>query len=289
MIAATSRLPERLAYGMFATVARLFIRFATKRRELGITNLRRAFPDADEQWLDRTVRRATVNAFQNVLDMVLMLRHLERGTFHDRVDSKALADLEVDGAWLGLAAHLGSWEVSAIGCAQLGRETHAIGRLPKNPLLAQFLYEKRGKSGLILHPRRGGIRPLARALHDGKVGLQVIDQNQRLRGIFVPFCGTLAATERSAATLVLKRGYPMRFGSAIRVGRDFRFQFDVVEVLPPEPTGDTEADLTALCTRINETVEDFARRYPEQYLWIHDRYRTRPPAEAQACNASLAS
>lgn len=288
-VAVVSRLPERFAYWLFARTADLYLRFASRRRELGRTNLSLAFPDADEDFLRRTLREATRNAFQNVLDAMLMLRHVEKGTFAERVDTSVPRALKPEGAFLGLAAHLGSWEVSAIGIASLVEEGHAIGRMPKNPKLAALLRQKRESAGLNLHNRRGGIRPLARALVRGHAGMLVVDQNQRRRGMFVPFFGKLASTDRSAATLALKRGYPIMFGTAVRKGPGFRFVFDVEMVDLPAPTGDEDQDLYEACAQINRTIEVFVRRYPSQYLWIHDRFRTRPPSETAECPASLAS
>ena len=159
-------------------------------------------------------------------------------------------------------------------------ECHLIGRVPKNPLTAEFLRQYRERSGLIVHPRRGGIRPVARALARGKVALQVIDQNQRLRGVFVPFFGRIASTERGAATLAVRRGYPVLVGVACRLDGRYRFRIEVAAVLRAEPTGDLERDVAEMARRVNEALEELVRRHPEQYLWIHNRYRTRPPDEA---------
>ena len=146
----------------------------------------------------------------------------------------------------------------------------------KNPLQQRYITESRAKVGLHLHPRRGGIRGLARALARGCVGLQAVDQNQRRRGVFVPFFGRLASTERSAATLAVRKGYPIMVGSCRRVGRGFRFKTHIDALIYGEATGDTEADVERLVRRINERLEQHILAAPEQYLWIHNRYRTRP-------------
>jgi len=98
----------------------------------------------------------------------------------------------------------------------------------------------------------------------------------------VPFFGRVASCERSAATLAVRRGYPLLVGCALRVGGRFRFRLVAGPPFVPERTGDVEADVLAAVRRINEHAEDLVRRFPDQYLWIHDRYRTRPPAERSA-------
>jgi KDO2-lipid IV(A) lauroyltransferase len=127
-------------------------------------------------------------------------------------------------------------------------------------------------------PRRGGIRDLAGCLAAGRVGLMVVDQNQRLRGVFAPFFGEIASCERGAVSLALRHGYPIMVGVALRRGRGFRFELVAAEPFVLTPTGDKQADLLAGVTRVNAAVEELVRQAPEQYLWIHDRYRTQRPA-----------
>jgi KDO2-lipid IV(A) lauroyltransferase len=134
----------------------------------------------------------------------------------------------------------------------------------------------RERGGLVIHPRRGGVRDLARALAAGEVGLQAVDQNQRLRGVFVPFFGELASCERAAVSLALRFGYPIVVGAALRVGGGFRFRFVLHGPFRLNVTGDRAADLRAGVLRVNQEIERLVRMAPDQYLWIHDRYRTQP-------------
>jgi KDO2-lipid IV(A) lauroyltransferase len=106
----------------------------------------------------------------------------------------------------------------------------------------------------------------------------VVDQNQRLRGVFAPFFGEIASCERGAVTLALRRGYPIIVGVALRIGRGFRFELVTADPFVLEHTGDKQKDLYAGVVRVNQAIEGLVRRAPEQYLWIHDRYRTQPVA-----------
>jgi KDO2-lipid IV(A) lauroyltransferase len=150
----------------------------------------------------------------------------------------------------------------------------------RNPLLQRWILGNRQRGGLHIHPRRGGVRDLARALAAGGVGLQAVDQNQRLRGVFAPFFGEIASCERAAASLALRNGYPIVVGVALRKGHGFRFEFVALEPFVLRRTGDKQADLHAAVVRINQAIERLVRLAPEQYLWIHDRYRTKAPATA---------
>jgi KDO2-lipid IV(A) lauroyltransferase len=273
-------LPERLGYACMAAVASLWLACVPSRRRLGRAHLDLAYPGRfTRRQANRVLRRSTANAFQNVLDMLHAARHLERGTIQERIDLGSARDTLIDPPYIGISPHLGSWEVGALAMAMLSGEAHAIGRVPKNPLIARYLRRCRERIGLVLHDRRGGIRPTARALAEGKVGLQVIDQNQRKRGVFAPVFGRLASCERSAATLAVRKGYPLVTAVAFRVGGRFRFRLVLLAPFVPERRGDPEEDVYAAVVQINECAEQVVRMDPEQYLWIHDRYRTRPPGE----------
>ena len=280
-IALANLLPEPLAYGLAGTLGRLFLRFAPRRRALALTMLRRAFPGRADAELLAIARRATGNLFQVGVDLVRATRWIRSGRLRERIDfGDAPAILEREpGGVLGLTGHLGSWEIAGLSVATLGRETHAIAREFKNPLIQRFLVRSRSAIGLNVHPRRGGIRAVAFALRRGHVCLQVVDQNQRLRGVFVPFFGELASTERSAARLALRMKAPIYVGAAVRSGRGFRFRVVLGERIAITPTGDVDADVAAVMTQVNRALERLILAWPEQYLWIHDRYRTRPPAQ----------
>lgn len=274
-----TRVPERLGYAVLAGIARTWLWCAPGRRRIGLDNLALAFPSGiGARERRRLVGRSTACVFQNVLDMVHTVRHVRNRTMHERVELAPDAAAVPPAPFIGCTMHLGSWEAAGTAVALWTEEAHVIGRLLKNPLTAAWLRRQRERSGLVLHDRRGGIRPVARALARGKVALQAVDQNQRLRGAFVPFFGRLASCERAAATLAVRRGYPLVVGCAERLEGRFLFRMHVMPPFVPARTGDVEADVLRAVSRINEQVEELVRRFPDQYLWIHDRYRTRPPA-----------
>ena len=280
---ALSILPERLAYGATAFLARMFLWFQPRRVRLGLENLALAYPDVEggpsaaERM--RTVRGGVASAFQNVVDLALVNRWMRRGRLRERVDVTAVESNRPVGAYFGLTLHLGSWEVAAAAAATVVPRVDVIGRLPRNPLFAGYLRRQREAFGVFVHARRGAMRPIARALAEGSMVVHGVDQNQRLRGVFAPFFGRLAASERGAATLAVRRGYPIVLGVCVRTAVGFHFKVVTTPPIEISRTGDLEADVQLTVTRINAAAETLVRLYPDQYLWIHDRYRTRPPEE----------
>ncbi|HEX6812751.1 MAG TPA: lysophospholipid acyltransferase family protein [Planctomycetota bacterium] len=272
--------PQWIGYTFADLLGRLFFRFDRRRRGYALHMLRNAYPQLAERELLRIGSRATGNLFKVPLDMARLTRLLARGGRIESVLDYRQADRTLASArpWLGLTAHLGNWEVGAVAVAQRVGTAHGVGRISRNPLLERWILANRARGGLTIHPRRGGIRGLAKALEAGNVGLMVVDQNQRLRGVFAPFFGETASCERSAITLALRRRYPIVIGVGLRRGRGFRFELVLSDPFVLERTGDKQKDLVAGVVRVNQMIEEIVRRAPEQYLWIHDRYRTQPPA-----------
>lgn len=270
--------PKTLAYGGAAMLGRVYFRLARRRQQLAMEFLRLAFPEGkSDRELRRIGARATGNVFKVPLDMIYSTKVIEQGRFLDHVDVTETREHLPDGPLIGVTAHLGSWEVAAIHYAAMGRETHVVVQSFKNPLQQRFITENRRRAGLHLHARRGGLRGLAGAVARGCIGLQAVDQNQRRRGVFVPFFGKLASTERSAATLALRKGYPIMTGTCRRVGSGFRFKTYIDELIYPQATGNLQEDIKVLARQINARLEQHILAAPDQYLWIHNRYRTRPP------------
>lgn len=278
-IGTAARVPQWLGYRLAAVLGRLWFRCDGRRRRFALKFLANAYPDLSEREQLRLGASATANLFMVPLDMARLTRLLARGRRISEVvksDETRQVFLDLPKPYLGLTPHLGSWEVGAAMIAELMGGAHGIARITKNPLLNDWLLNNRQQGGLCIHPRRGGLRGMARGMEEGQVGLQVIDQNQRLRGVYAPFFGKIASCERSAMSLALRKGYPVIIGAALRRGYRFEFELVVGEAFRPEVTGDKQADLLAAVTRANLALEKLIRRAPEQYLWIHDRYRTQP-------------
>jgi KDO2-lipid IV(A) lauroyltransferase len=278
-IGAAARVPESLGYGLARLLGRLYFRLDKRRRGYALHYLRNAFPHKTDRELQALGAISTGNVFCVPLDMARLTRLLGRGgDVRQVIDYEpARPALGMQPPFLGLTAHLGSWEVAAIAMAQQWGAAHGVARVSKNPLLQQWILDNRQAGGLHIHPRRGGIRGLAKALDDGGIGLQVVDQNQRLRGIWAPFFGEVASCERAAVSLALRRGLPITVGAALRVGRGFRFRLLLSAPFVLAKTGDKGKDLHAAVVQVNRHLEELIRQAPEQYLWIHDRYRTKPP------------
>ena len=266
-------LPERLSYGLAGALGRLFFRCSKRRRRLALRFLRIAYPGQNDTVLLDLGRRATGNMFKIPLDMVRVTEAIRRGTLPEVIDMTQAKSVFPPPPFIGITPHLGSWEMAAVAVAHLTHEAHVIVRTFRNPLLTRFVSENRRLAGLHLHARRGGIRGLIAAMRRGCVVMQAGDQRQRMRGVFVPFFGELASTERSGVTLALRQGCPIVVGRCERVGAGFRFRMVFSEAFHPEATDDREEDVRRAAAEVNRRLEEHILACPDQYVWIHDRYR----------------
>lgn len=170
--------------------------------------------------------------------------------------------------------HLGAWELSAFSHALMAEPMHVVVRPLDNPLLDAFVEARRAASGNIILGKKEAARGIFQALKDnGAVGI-LVDQNVGLdEGIFVNFFGRKACVSPTFAKLAARTGAAVIPGYAIWSPdeRKFVLRFDE----PVGITGNTLIDTQ----RIQNALERAIRAYPDQWLWIHRRWKTRPPGE----------
>jgi KDO2-lipid IV(A) lauroyltransferase len=174
------------------------------------------------------------------------------------------------------SGHFGHWELVALMQGFLGMPLALVTRRLDNPLLENRLARLRTLSGNEIIHRQGAVREMLKALRRNLGVAIVIDQDAKRSGIFVPFFGRPAATTPTLAAVALKTGVPIV--PVFSVPRPDG-SYDVI--YEPEVkvvnTGDRDADvhrLTAQCTAI---IEQWVRRHPEIWLWMHRRWKTAPP------------
>jgi KDO2-lipid IV(A) lauroyltransferase len=251
------------------------------RRRIALANLARAFPDLPTPARRRICRRS----YQH-----LGLMAVELGTMLARPVEETLAWIRIDGTEhlravmdhhgraLLLTAHLGNWELLPLACRLTPYRLSVVLRPLDAPWLDRLAMRLRERSGVELIDKRAAFRPVLRALADRRMVGILLDQNAaRREGVFVPFFGHTASTSKSLALLALRTRTPI-VPTFIR--RESWGAHRVV-VRPALPLADAseavEPAVVALTTRCAEAIEAAIRETPDQWLWIHDRWRTQPP------------
>lgn len=176
---------------------------------------------------------------------------------------------------LYLTAHLGNWELLAAAHAVTGVGLSVVVRPLDNPRLEALLARGRARGGVGLIPKRRALRPVMNVLaRGGCVGI-LLDQDAGPDGVFVPYFGHPASTSRSLAVLALKTGAPV-VPAFIRRLADGGHRVTLEAMVPLARTGDRGHDVAAATAAFTAVIERHVRAQPEQWFWVHRRWKTRP-------------
>ena len=250
-----------------------------RQRRLAREQLRLAFPEKSESERDRIGRASFVNLGRAALETARA----------DRMDIRALVDLDPrDEALLHAAhaegkgivvvtAHIGAWELFGRRMAATGIPCSTVAKEAHDPRITALLRNVRERAGVRVFWRGTPMsaREILRFLQreGGIVGV-LIDQDTRVAGHFVPFFGRPAFTPRAAGDLAARLGAPMLFACAHRVARDMHRM--VVRRIDVQRTGDRDRDSVALTAAATRCIEDEVRSRPDEWVWMHPRWRTQP-------------
>jgi len=280
--------PRWLALALGRGLGRLLGDLDGRHVAVALDNLRRAFPHWDEARLLRTARGVYAHFGQILLD-VLWLAPRGREAMVSLLDFEGIEHYKTSKARgrgiLFFTAHIGNWEVHAIGHAWVHGPLSVVARPLDNPALDVRLCRFRMSSGNAVIQKRQALGQVLRALRKGEDVAMLIDQNvQEKDGVFIDFFGRPAATTTVAAALALKTGCALipvhaELGATGR----YRLVYEAPVVWPS--TGDRQADIKGLTQRLAQIIEGWVRDTPEQWLWLHRRWKTQPKAETSSLEA----
>jgi KDO2-lipid IV(A) lauroyltransferase len=176
-----------------------------------------------------------------------------------------------------LSAHLGNWELMG---GYFASKTPTVA-------VAQNLYDDRFdelvtwmRENVLKIPmiKRGlALRGILEALKNNNAICALVDQDTGKDGVFVPFFGKMAWTQSGVARIADKTGAALVPAFMVR-GADGKFELYVEKEIEIERTGDAEKDILEMARRYTEVIETYVKAYPDQWMWMHERWKTRPPA-----------
>ncbi len=179
---------------------------------------------------------------------------------------------------LMFSGHLGNWEISVqlnnIARLQVSGVYRKLDFAPAE----RYFHEKRESTGSRLYPLKGAVHAILRELGKGNCMALLIDQNaKRHQSVFIDFFGRTASANMGPAYLALLTGVPVIMYFFVRENGKYRCEF--LPELPVINTGDLEKDLVVNTQNFNKALEGVIRRYPDQWFWVHNRWKTQPLAE----------
>jgi KDO2-lipid IV(A) lauroyltransferase len=276
-------LPRSIAYRAGAGLAWLGFHLARRQKRAGLQNLRMALPELSEAEHQKILR----GCFQNLGRLLVEFTHfpdLSKSNISDFVIHDGLENyLEGMSRGRGLifmTAHFGAWELSSFAHALYGYPLKFIVRPIDNPRVENLISSYRTRSGNVPVQRRSAARDILKALRQNEAVGILFDQNTtRSEGVFAKFFGIPAATTPAIALFALRTGAAVVPGFLIwdTALRKHRLRLDPpVELIN---TGDLDRDVLENTKHLNEILEGYVRKYPDQWLWIHRRWKTRPEGE----------
>lgn len=273
-------LPLRAARAAGAGLGRLFFLVSPRHRGIARRNVAAALGDRlapAEQ--ERVARACFAHLGRIVADATHFPEHLRRPTdevaVYEGVEHLQAAAALGRGV-LVFSGHFGHWEMIAFLQHRLGLPMTMVVSPLENPLYDRFIARLRGLGGNRILAKRHAARPILKALAHREAIAILIDQNVRGEGgLFIDFFGRAASSTPALATLALRSGAPIVpvFSWFLPDGR---LMISYRPALEPRRHGSIEEDVRDLMVRSTALLEEEIRRRPDHWLWMHDRWRTRP-------------
>jgi KDO2-lipid IV(A) lauroyltransferase len=179
-----------------------------------------------------------------------------------------------------LTGHFGNWELFAHAMGMYGHPIHLIHRPFRNPVFDRFVNEERSRAGTGLISKRRAAREVVRVLRDHGIVAVPFDQNATGRwGVFAEFFGVPASTHPGLARLAMLSGSPVYPAFLVRQNGTWNHRIWIQPEVERVQTGDRDRDTIETLRRFNKVFEEAVRRHPDHWIWMHKRWRTRPPGE----------
>ena len=276
-------LPRTLSRAMAITLAHAVYWLHPRLRRVGLRNLEIAFPEKSAAERRRILRGTFTSLGRQLAEFCRFPRYTRenasRVILYDGFENYDAAHRRGKGV-IFLTAHFGGWELGSFFHSLSGHPLHIVVRPLDNPYLNALVDGYRTLHGARSFGKQYFARGLIAAMRAGEsVGI-LADQNVMPEGgVFVDFFGKTACTASGPARVALRTDAAVLPGFTVwdaQIGR-YRLRFD--PALPLIRTGDDEADAAANTAAFTKAIENYVRRYPEQWLWVHRRWKTRPPGE----------
>jgi KDO2-lipid IV(A) lauroyltransferase len=259
----------------YATLGRL--------KRVGLRNLQLAFPEMGAEERETTLRALYRNLGCLLAEFCQMPRYTpEKASRFIRYEGleNYLEARDRGKGVLVLTGHLGAWELSSFYHSLMGYPMAMVIRRLDNPLVDEFVNRIRCQHGNRVIHKDDFARGLIASMRAGETVGFLMDTNMTPpQGEFVPFFGRMACTASGMARVAAKTGAAVVPGFLLWEEGEGKYVLRFGKELPVLNTGDAERDAVANTAAFTAVIEDYVRRYPDQWLWMHRRWKTRPAGE----------
>ena len=279
------RLPAPVAYRIGESIGKIAYGLAGDLRRTGAINLKLAFPEKTDAERAALLRQC-FESLGRELGLFSQMASRSREELRELIDVQGWENLEKARAERGdrliyYTGHLGAWEMTSFGISLLGYPFTFLARRLDNPKIEQLVDEVRTKFGNRTIDKLSAARSMLKLLRSGDHALGLLPDLNTLddEAIFVDFFGVPAATTFVIAKLAVRTNTPLVPFFAPWSEEKGKYLLIAEPPISAESTGDEEADVRRVTIEITRRVENQIRQFPGQWLWIHKRWKTRPPGE----------
>lgn len=278
MIFVIRLLPASWGYWLSDRLAWMLHGIDGARRRRALRNVALSLPDRSPEEGKAIVKACYRNIIRVGYEMVMVEKWLNEESVATSADFRGLDKwseaLSGESGVVLVGAHFGNWEVAGVVMGLLGHPITAVGRGVDNPLFDALLKGLREKFGLTVIKQQGAARTGRRIVEDGGNLYFTADQHARVGRIWVSFFGRPTAWSKTPASLAHRMNVPMITGVCRRVGPGFQFKANLFPPILPDPSKPVREDVGRMVQTYARFVEDCIREHPEDYLWLHRRWRT---------------
>jgi KDO2-lipid IV(A) lauroyltransferase len=257
-----------------------------RHRQVARENLQQAFPGC-HQPAERN--RLVLQVYRHFCGMLIEIIHLPRRLnasnclrFLEVPRIRYLLDNLLSGRpVLFVTGHFGNWEMTSYVMGLLGFQAHAVARPLDNRFLDDFLRRFREKTGQKLLAKHGDFEKMQSLLDQAALLGALADQDAGRRGLFVDFFGRPASTHKALALLALQYQVPIMVFGAAKVAEPMRYRLLVEDLIIPEDYRNHANPILAITQQFTTALERIIRTAPEQYFWLHRRWKHQPAKRAR--------
>lgn len=276
-------LPRTLGRRLGAAVGAFAFRVVPRLRRVGMRNLELAFPSASPEERTHILRNLYRNLGWQLAEFCKMPSYTRlntKGKMRYEGLERYLAAKEKGKGVLILTGHLGAWELSSFYHSLMGYPMSMVIRRLDNAKVDRLVNGIRCLHGNQVLHKDDFARALLSAMRRGEsVGILMDTNMTPPQGVFVDFFGMQACTASGLARVALKTGAAVLPGFMLWEPSEKKYVLHFGEEIPVVSTDDDQTDILQLTQRLTTELETWIRRYPDQWLWVHRRWKTRPAGE----------
>jgi KDO2-lipid IV(A) lauroyltransferase len=266
---------------VLATLAAHVLRI---RQHVVDENLRIAFPNLGEAARAEITWRMWRHLFLMCAEIAHTPRKVHRTNWREHsqiVDLESFVRTLLSGRPLVvISAHYGNFELGGYLMGLFGFPTYTVARKLDNPYLDRFINRFRGRTGQYMLPKRGSGPEIKRVLDDAGILTLLGDQSAGKKGCWVTFFGRPASTHKAVSLFSLGNEAPTMVSYARRIGRPLQYEVGPQAIVDPRESGFELRTVPLLAQWYTDQLEELIRRAPEQYWWLHRRWKGQPTARA---------